>query len=172
MSYEFEAAVVGLKHGDFSWSEPLFVPNLDASDPRPLIIRWYEQGLFDEEPQALAEALSSACFLGRVDVAEYLLKHGVDPSAGNGTGLNAFHWAANRGQLEAVRLLIRHHAPLENRNMYGGTILGATVWAAINEPKPDHPQIIEELLAAGADLREAEFPTGHQPIDALLLRYR
>jgi ankyrin repeat protein len=41
-------------------------------------------------------------------VAEYLLTHGVDPTAGAGTGMDAFHWAANRGNLETVRLLIRH----------------------------------------------------------------
>ena len=49
------------------------------------------EGLFRSEPKALAEALTCACFLGRTSVAIYLLTHGIDPSGGAGTGLNAFH---------------------------------------------------------------------------------
>jgi hypothetical protein len=56
--------------------------------------------------------------------------------------------------------------------MYGGTALGTAIWAAINEPRRDHLQIIEELLNAGARWDDAEYPTGHQPIDAILERYR
>jgi ankyrin repeat protein len=139
---DFEEAIEGLRRGDFSRLDPLFAHGT--------IIQWYEAGRFRDEPIALLEALSCACFNGRIAVAEYLLNHGVNPSGGNGTGLDAFHWAANRGQLEAVRLLIRHKAPLETRSMYDGTVLGTALWSARNEPRPDHPQIIEELLKAGA----------------------
>ena len=88
-----------------------------------------------------------------------------------GTGLNALHWAANRGQLETVRLLISAKAPLETRSMYGGTALGAAIWSAVNEPRRDHLQIIEELLNAGARVDDADYPTGHEPIDAILNRH-
>src|SRR5882724_9908127 len=98
----FSDAVAGLLRGDFSALEPLFrQPSADPLKCR--IVEWYEAGCFDEHPQALAEALSCACFLGCTQVAEFLLNHGVDPVAGDGTGMNAFHWAANRGQLETVR---------------------------------------------------------------------
>jgi len=76
------------------------------------------------------------CFLGCTKVAEYLLMNGVDPSGGAATGLNAFHWAANRGQVDAVRLLLRWNAPLGTRSMYGGNVLDTAVWSAINEPRP------------------------------------
>jgi hypothetical protein len=85
--------------------------------------------------------------------------------------LNAFHWAANHGQSETVRLLIRRKTPLETRSMYGGTVLGTAVWSAINEPRPGHLQIIEDLLVAGARLVEAGYPTGHEEVDAALRRY-
>lgn len=85
--------------------------------------------------------------------------------------LNAIHWAANRGQLETVRLLIRHKVPLESRSMYGGTALGTAVWSAINEPRADHPTIIAELLTAGARVQESGYPTGKDNIDTLLRRY-
>ena len=34
-----------------------------------------------------------------------------------------FHWAANRGNPETVELLIERGAPLEQKNMYDGTVL-------------------------------------------------
>ena len=168
---KFSDALEGLRRGDFSRLEPLFDDRSSRSG-KPQIIEWHEQGRLRDQPKALAEALTCASFLGRTNVAEYLLKQGVDPSAGAGTGLDALHWASNRGQLEAVRLLIRAKAPLETRSMYGGTAVDTAIWSAINEPRRDHLQIIEELLSAGARLGDTEYPTGHQGIDAIVERYR
>src|SRR3954471_17225768 len=110
-------ALEGLHRGDFSRLEPLFDERSGRSG-ESRIVEWHEHGRFRDQPTALAEALTCASFLGRTTVAEYLLHHGVNPSGGAGTGLDALHWAANRGQLEAVRLLIRAKAPLETRSMY------------------------------------------------------
>ena len=167
----FSDALEGFHRGDFSRLEPLF-DDPSGRSGKPQIVEWHEQGRLRDQPKALAEALTCASFLGRTSVAEYLLEQGIDPSGGAGTGLDALHWAANRGQLEAVRLLIRAKAPLETRSMYGGTALGTAIWSAINEPRRDHLQIIEELLNAGARLDDTEYPTGHQRIDAILQRYR
>jgi len=168
---EFLDALRGLNWGDFSRLEPLFDGKPGPGGARPRIIEWHEEGRFNHEPTALAEALTCACFLGRTEVADYLLTHGVDPSAGAGTGLDALHWAANRGQLDAVRLLIKRRAPLETTSMHGGTVLGTAVWSAINEPRADHVQIIEELLNAGARLDGVGYPTGQDHIDAVLRRH-
>jgi hypothetical protein len=158
----FQDAVRGLFAGDFSRLEPLF------DEDRCRIIEWHEAGLFADEPKALTEALACACFLGRTAVVEHLLMAGVDPSAGANTGLNGFHWAANRGQLGVVILLIQRQAPLETLSMYGGTVLGTTVWSAINEPRPDHIQIIEALLKAGARRDGVGYPTGNDRVDRVL----
>jgi hypothetical protein len=168
-SMPFREAVQGLRAGDFSRLAPLFDSTADG--PLCPIIRWYEAGRFAREPQALDEAFSCACFLGRTEVAQYLLARGINLVGGAATGLNAFHWAANRGQFEVVKLLIRHHAPLETRNSYGGTVLGGAVWAAIHEPKADHPRIIEALIDAGAQIKEAEYPTGDGGVDEILRRH-
>jgi hypothetical protein len=167
----FLESLQGLHKGSFSRLEPLF-DAAPSPGSKPRIVEWHERGCFSGEPQALAEALSAASFLGKTAVMEYLLAQGIDASGGAGTGLNAFHWAANRGQLEAVRLLLRAKAPLEARNSYGGTVLGGTVFAAFHEPRPAHLQIIEELLAAGARAEEVDYPTGDERIDALLRRFR
>jgi hypothetical protein len=167
----FRDALQGLRRGDFSRLEPLFEDRIGNADVRPQIIEWCEQGRFRGEPDALAEALTCASFLGRIRVTDYLLNCGIDPSMGAATLLDALHWAANRGQLETVRLLVQRKAPLETRSMYGGTVLGTTVHAAMNEPRPDHLLIIEELLVDGAHLEEAGYPTGNHHIDEILQRH-
>ncbi|HXG44545.1 MAG TPA: ankyrin repeat domain-containing protein [Gemmatimonadales bacterium] len=164
----FRDAVQGLLHGDFSRLEPLFAPGPGAGAAPARIVAWHEQGRFQAEPEALAEALTCACFLGRTEVAERFLEHGVAPPGGAGTGLNALHWAANRGQVEAVRLLLRWKAPLESRNRYGGNALDTAIWSAIHEPRSGQREVIALLLEAGARLDGEAYPTGDQEIDAML----
>jgi Ankyrin repeats (3 copies) len=164
---DFPDALLRLDRGDFSMLDPLFAGEANGDKPCQ-IVQWYEAGLFGDQTEALAEALTCACFLGQTEAAEYFLQRGVPPSGGAKTGLNALHWAVNRGQLEAVRLLILWAAPMETRNLYGGNVLDTAVWSAINEPRLNHFPIIEELLKAGARLETEEYPTGHEAIDAML----
>jgi hypothetical protein len=168
-SMPFQEAVGGLIAGDFSRLAPLFENPSDDS-PCP-VIRWFDDGLFASEPKALAEAFTCACFNGCTHVVEYCLARGLDPSGGINTGLNAFHWAANRGQLTTVEILIQNKSALEALNAYGGTVLGCTVWSAVHEPKPDHLRIIEALLKAGANVAAAEYPSGDECVDEVLRRY-
>lgn len=159
----FAEAVAGLLNGDFTRLDPLFLGG-KSSD----IVKWLDEGRFDGQPEALNEALTCACFDGRTDVAKILLDHGVRPEDGMKSGMNAFHWAANRGNLETVRLLITRGADLEALNCYGGTVLSCTVWSAINEPKPQHLEIIKVLLDAGVNKASVELPTGSDWVDELL----
>jgi ankyrin repeat protein len=163
---QFLDALKGLRHGDFSRLEPLFIGGNDSP-----IVQWSEQGLFEDHPAELAEALSCASFLGHTEVAEYLLKRGIEPAGGSATGSNALHWASDRGQLEAVRLLLHWKAPTETLNRFGGTALGQAMWSFFNAPRPAHIEIIKELLKAGARVDAVECPTGNAEIDALLKRY-
>lgn len=168
---EFQEALRELQDGSFDASAKWFGTGQELAAEQPQIVEWFRHGFFHDQPQALAEALSCACFLGRTSVAEFLLDHGVDPTQGDATGMNAFHWAINRGKLETVRLLIQRQAPLETRNMHGTTALGTAVWSIIHEPWwPDQLRIIEELLNAGANAEAAGYPTGHVGVDALLRR--
>lgn len=116
------------------------------------IIEWHMAARFDDEPHALAEALTCACMLGRPTTAEYLLDRGVDPLLGAKTGLNGFHYAASGGHADIVKLLIGRNVSMEIENMYGGTVLGQTLWSAIHEFKPTHAEVIELLLDAGAEI--------------------
>jgi len=168
VSLEFSDAVDGLMKGDFSRLAPLFVHSGPLGSR---VVRWHDEGRFRDEPDALNEAFTCACFNGCLDVAEYLLARGVTAAGGAATGLNAFHWAANRGQLEVVRLLLRRQSPLEARNSHGGTVLGCAVWSAIHEAKPAHPEVIEALLENGADVTQGGYPCGDPRIDGILKRF-
>jgi hypothetical protein len=167
----FCEAVQGLLRGDFSRLEPLFKNHSSLGGRRCRILEWHEKGYFGDEPRALEEAFTCACFLGQTGVADFLLTQGVDPSAGASTGLNGFHWAANRGQLETVKMLVQRKLPLEIKNTYGGTVLGTAVWSAIHEPRPDHIAVIETLISAGARLDAAGFPTGIERVDEVFRRH-
>jgi hypothetical protein len=73
----FSDAVRGLIAGDFSRLDPLF-----QGQPCQ-IVEWFEAKLFADEPKALDEALTCACFNGRTDVVDYLLAHGVEAPGGD-----------------------------------------------------------------------------------------
>jgi hypothetical protein len=163
---DFDQVIASLRRGDFSMLDPLFdgPPNV-ATSP---LATWVETGRFSTEASALNEALACACFNGRTPWVPYLLTHGANLEASNGTGLNGLHWAANRGHPETVQALLAQHPNLESQNAYGGTVLSATVWAAVHEPKPAHLAIVEALLAAGADVQAVDFPSGHWEVDQLL----
>jgi hypothetical protein len=120
----------------------------------------------------MEQAFTWACMLGRTSDAAFLLDKGVDPLAGDNTGLNGFHYAVWHGHLDTVKLLIERKVPLEVRNMYGGTVLGCALHGAENRPMPDHLTIIEALLEAGAMIDESDYPRGNEKIDELLRRYR
>src|SRR6185369_4503060 len=76
------------------------------------------------------EAFIYACQYGHNDVCEFLLDQGVDAASQAGVGQTGLHYAAHHGQLETVRMLIKRNAPLEVKNMYGGTVLGQALWSA------------------------------------------
>jgi Ankyrin repeats (3 copies) len=111
----FEDAVEHLRGGCFSELAPLFD---DHAPSHPCqIVRWFADGRFRDRPDVLLEAFTCACFLGMTDAVAFLLYKGVDPLGGSATGVNALHWAVNRGQLGTVNLLLERAPSLEVLNM-------------------------------------------------------
>jgi ankyrin repeat protein len=112
-----------------------------------------------------------ACGWGQSNVVEFLLDKEVDLNDGGNDGQTALHWAAIGGHLETIKLLLKLNPPLESRNMYGGTVLGQTLWSAAHGGDPKvYSRIIETLIAAGAKVPERHVPV-NKPIDDLLRRH-
>lgn len=106
----------------------------------------------DASAQELEKALITAAGTpGSYEVVKHLLDRGVDVAAK--TGWSALHSATGGADLRVINLLVRRGAPLEQRNMYGGTVLGQALWfASHGDPARivDYARVIEALIAAGA----------------------
>jgi Ankyrin repeats (3 copies) len=118
-----------------------------------------------------------ACEFGQTRVVEFLLDRGLDPGT-QVHGMGGLHWAMVGGHLDTIKLLLARGVPLEAKNVYGGTALGAATWAVIHSdpvyrwPKvdTDWTAIIRTLLESGANVYEADYPTGNEGVDEVLRR--
>jgi len=128
------------------------------------------EGFAESDRARIDEAFRLACALGRTEVATLLLRKGADAASQDNRGLTGLHWAAWNAHLDTVKALLEARAPLEVKNIYGGTVLDATVWAARHDgQRVDRFPVIAELIAAGADVAAVTpRPTGVVNIDALL----
>ncbi len=115
-------------------------------------------------------AFRYACFYGRDPAVKFLVERGVDLAGHSGDGQTGLHYAGMGGQLTTIQLLLRHGAPLEALNSYGGTVLGQTLWSAAHggDPKVFAP-IVEALIEAGAKLYPE--PPVNAEVDAILTRH-
>lgn len=112
-----------------------------------------------------------ACTWGQSNVVEFLLDKGVDLDKGGDGGQTPLHCAAIGGQLRTIKLLLKFNPHLELRNMYGGTVLGQTLWSAAHGgDEKVYAEIIETLIAAGANVPPRHVPVNKR-IDDLLRRY-
>jgi ankyrin repeat protein len=119
----------------------------------------------------LHAAFTQACAWGRLNVVEFLLDKDIDLSGHHGDGQTPLHCAAICGQLETIKFLLRHKPPLEVKNIYGGTVLGQTLWSAAHGGDPKvYAAIIKVLIEAGAKVPERHVPV-NKPIDDLLRGY-
>jgi ankyrin repeat protein len=116
----------------------------------------------DATQEQMNEGFVYACEYGRRAVVEFLIEKGADPATNGGTGQTALHMAVIGGHLEIVKLLLKHGAPLETENVYGGTALGQALWSAAHGGDPDlYVAILGTLVAAGAKL-----PKRHEPVNS------
>ena len=119
----------------------------------------------------LRSALKHACAAGQLQVVEFLLDKDVNWTGNQGDGQTLLHSAAIGGQLETIKLLLKRKPALEARNIYGGTVLGQTLWSAAHGGDPAlYAEIIKVLIAAGAKVPERHVPV-NKPIDDLLREY-
>jgi ankyrin repeat protein len=104
----------------------------------------------DDPAQVRDEALSWAARSDAVGAIAWLHEHGaaVDANVYRGTALT---WAAARGRARAVRLLLALGAGVDVRGTFGGPQHGVGTTALHHAAEGGHLEVIEVLLAAGAD---------------------
>lgn len=119
--------------------------------------------------------LHEATIMNRVNIVRYLLENGADVSAQDKQGFTALHWSAWHGHLEITELLLNYDAPLEIKNIYGGTVIDSAVFGFTQaSPYPSANQLntLQKLIDAGADVSKiTPFPTGNENIDSFLKPY-
>jgi ankyrin repeat protein len=123
-------------------------------------------------------ALADFAGAGNTRGVALMLDLGFDPAlATNRAGSRndtPLHAAIFRARHETALLLIARGAPLELRNGHGETPLAYAVHSLLRSEwwmeQRDRTDIIEALLAAGADRSVVTRPTGSASLDALLTR--
>jgi hypothetical protein len=119
----------------------------------------------------LARGFLWACAYGRNAVVEFLLDKGVDIATVDSGGQSGLHWAVMGGHLSTIHVLMKRKAPLEIKNVYGGTVLGQAVWSAAHGGDPAiYVPVLEALITSGAKLMERHPPINKR-IDDLLQRH-
>jgi hypothetical protein len=113
------------------------------------------------------EGFIYACGYGRNRVVEFLLEKDAGLVTQSANGQTGLHMAVIGGRLDIVKLLLRHNAPLEVKNRYGGTVLGQTLWSGAHGADPEVTiAILEALVGAGAQV-----PDGHVPVNVRVDRW-
>jgi ankyrin repeat protein len=124
--------------------------------------------LSEEDKMVLAFAAGD----GKVAAVRLMLLAGMPMDIHGDTGGTPLHQAAWYGQLEVVKLLLAHHAPLEAKDTtYGGTPLGWACHGSENcrNPNGDYPAVAEALIQAGAEIMFGH--SGTEEVNAVLRRH-
>ena len=135
-----------------------------------LVERFIDEG--GVSSRELEEAFWSACKYDHTEVAECLLKRGVDIDAKGGMNNTGLMLASQRGRRDTVKMLLGYGASVELKNDYGGTALGSTMYFLANHPVPDadYAGVIELLLNAGSEFNFSDKATGDDEVDDMLRR--
>ena len=130
-----------------------------------LVERFIDEG--DISSRELEEAFWSACKYDHTEVAECLIKRGVDIDTKGGANNTGLMLASQRGRRDAVEMLLGCGASVELKNDFGGTALGSTMYFLANHPVPDadYAGVIELLLNAGSEFNFGGKTTGDDEVD-------
>jgi ankyrin repeat protein len=104
----------------------------------------------------MKDGMAWACEYGRTGVIGFLLDHGVGVGERlRPHGQTGLHWAAHGGYVDAVKVLLARHAPLDVKDeSFDGTPLTWALhgWSEATGKDPYY-QVVALLVAAGATVQ-------------------
>jgi len=102
--------------------------------------------------------VADAARAGDLEGVRALLREGADVNAAQGDGMSALHWAAERGDMDLMEVLL-----------YAGAELEAST--RIGQYRPLHiaarngnSEALDRLIAAGAEISSMTYPSGSTPL--------
>ncbi len=125
-----------------------------------------EAGLLESLEPECGEALAQAASQGRASAVGLMLALGFSPGSAGGWPGTPLHHAAWHGQVECVRTLLTHGAPVNVRDeRYGSSPLAWAVHGSVHATPDDvrYLAVVELLAAAGADRTHAINRWGETP---------
>lgn len=127
-----------------------------------------DPALLQRLPPHLLRLLPEQAQRGHHEAVALMLQLGWPVAVKGDWDASALNQAAFRGDAAMVRLLLAHGAHWDERNGYGGNVVGSCLHAACNEPVPggDYATVLGLLLDAGAPAPEAldELPPDLQDV--------
>jgi len=88
-----------------------------------------------------------AVYYGKDPVFDYLLEHGADVSIPTAHGYTALHMAASKANIKVLKYVLEKHPEMVNMQSTDG------ITAVMLATMAGHPEVLELLVAGGADLK-------------------
>ena len=144
----------------------------DGSRERAMAVTNENPKLMDCLSKIEKKEMARAAWHGRVDSVRLMLELGFDPHLPGDENSTPLDRAAFHGFREVVEVLLEHDSnpPLELKNSFGGTPLGACFHGAIHSwmRNTDHVGTARALLNAGAKANPDWIPMDHPEMEKLL----
>lgn len=111
-----------------------------------------------DKPKPPQQRLDTAAFVGDLERCRMLIAEGADVNARNGRGQTPLHCAAERGHEGVVEFLIASGADVNAEDESGWTPIYEIydVYPFSNELSPESKEVVELLLARGAEILEGD----------------
>ncbi|MFK7767780.1 MAG: ankyrin repeat domain-containing protein [Mariniblastus sp.] len=147
----------------------------DGNRERAKTVTESNSNLFDSLSNIEKKEMARAAWAGKLESVRVMLEFGFDPHLPGDENSTPLDRASFHGFREVVELLLEYdpNPPLDFKNSFGGTPLGACVHGAVHSwmQNTDHVGTARALLNAGANPNSDWLPVENPDLDHLLREF-